>query len=91
MIISHEKFLMSGYACTCRHLSITLLIQRIIIFMIFLSTPEQRRAMAQAAQREQTDTSLASNPRFGPQKPTAVLRVFDIIVGVMFSTSPSDS
>ena len=32
-------------------------------------------------------TSLALNPRFGLQKPMAFLRVFDIMVRVMFPTS----
>ena len=44
--------------------------------------------MAPAVQKERSDISLASNPRFGPQKPTAVLRVFNNMVGVMFSHLP---
>ena len=44
--------------------------------------------MAPAAQRKQADMSLDLNPMFGPQKPTAVLRVFDIMVGVMFFHLP---
>ena len=35
------------------------------------------------------EMSLASNPMFGPQKPTAILRIFDIMVGVMFSHLPT--
>ena len=37
--------------------------------------------MAPAAWRERLDTSLDLNPKFGPQKSTAVLRFFDIMVG----------
>ena len=40
--------------------------------------------MQPAARRERADISLASNPRFGPQKPTEVLRVFKIMVGFVF-------
>ena len=40
--------------------------------------------MAPAAQRDLVETSLASNPRFVPQKIMAVLRVFEIMV-VFFS------
>ena len=39
-------------------------------------------------QRYQEEMSLASNPRFGTQKPTAVLRVFKIMVGFIFSHLP---
>ena len=45
--------------------------------------------MSPAARRDQVDTSLASHARFGPQKPTAVLRVFEIMVGVTFSHLPA--
>ena len=41
--------------------------------------------------REWEDTPLASNTRFGMQKPTAILRVFEIMVGVIFPTSPPES
>ena len=58
--------------------------QRPISLMMSLSTPDLRRAMAITKRRERADTSLASNPTFVPQKPTAVLRNFDIMVGVMF-------
>ena len=40
--------------------------------------------MAPVAQSEQEETSLASNPRFGPQSMTAVLRVLEIMVGMFF-------
>ena len=43
--------------------------------------------MAPAARRERAETSLASNPRFGPKKPTLVLRVFEIIVGFFSNIS----
>ena len=56
--------------------------------MIFLSISDHRIVMAPSALRERADTSLYSNPRFGPQKPMAVLRVFDIMVGVMFFHLP---
>ena len=59
-----------------------------ISLMMFLSTPDQRRYMAPAARREHADTSLASNRRFGLQKPTSVLRVFKIMVGFMFYHLP---
>ena len=55
-----------------------------ISLMMFLLTPKQSRDMAPAAWRERADTSLDSNPRFVPQKPTAVLRIFEIMVGVIF-------
>ena len=45
--------------------------------------------MAPSTLREWGDMSLALNPRFGLQKPTAVLRVFNITVGVMFSHLPT--
>ena len=44
--------------------------------------------MTPDAQREQAETSLASNTRFGPHNMTAVLRLLEIIVGVIFSHSP---
>ena len=40
--------------------------------------------MESAARIEREDTSLASSFRYGPQKPTVVLRVFKIMLGVMF-------
>ena len=57
--------------------------------MISLYTTENSRAMEPALQRDQANTSLDLNPRFGPQKPTSVLRVFKIMVGVMFFQLPS--
>ena len=42
--------------------------------------------MVPPAQRDWADMSLASNPRLGPQKPTAFLRVFDIVVGLFSLT-----
>ena len=45
--------------------------------------------MTPVSQREWEDTSLDSKPRFGPQKPMAVLRVFEIMAGVMFSHHPA--
>ena len=42
--------------------------------------------MAPAAQRDRVGTSLSYNPRFVPQKPTAVLRVFQIMVGIILFT-----
>ena len=45
--------------------------------------------MEPAVHREQTDTSLYYNPRFGLQRPTAVLRVFNIMVGVMYLYLPA--
>ena len=39
--------------------------------------------MAITKRRERADTSLASNPSFDLQNPTAVLRVFKIIVEVV--------
>ena len=47
--------------------------------------------MAPAAQRDQSETSLASNPRFGTNNLTVVFRVLYIIVGVIFSTVLSAS
>ena len=47
--------------------------------------------MAPAAQRGRDDNSFASKPSFGPQNPTLVLRVFEIMVGVIFSTTPLES
>ena len=41
--------------------------------------------MVHAAQRVQADMSLGSNTRFGPQNTTAILRVLEIIVDVIFS------
>ena len=42
--------------------------------------------MAPAAQRDRVDASLSYNPRFVLQKPTAVLSVFQIMVGIIFFT-----
>ena len=44
--------------------------------------------MAPASRREWVEASLAPNPRFGIQKTAAVLRVFDIMVEVMFFHLP---
>ena len=52
-------------------------------------TPEQRRTVVPAVRRELADTFLDLNHRFGPKKPTAVLRVFKIMVGVMFFHLPA--
>ena len=49
------------------------------------------RAMTPVVQREREYMSLASNNKFGPEKPMAVLRVFKIVVGVMFYTYPPNS
>ena len=84
-----EKFLMSGFAYTWTYLSISLLHQRPLILMIILLTHKQRRDMAPEAQMEPVNISLTYNPRFGPQKPMAVLRVFKIMVGVMSSHLPA--
>ena len=45
--------------------------------------------MTPVARRERDDMSLTSNPRFGPQEPTAVLKVFEIMVEVLFSHLPT--
>ena len=45
-------------------------------------------AMAPVDWRNQVETYLASNPRFGSQNLAVVLRVLEIIVGVMFSHFP---
>ena len=45
--------------------------------------------MVPAARRDQEDTSLALNHRFGPQKPTMVLRFFGIMSGVIFFHLPN--
>ena len=45
--------------------------------------------MEPASQREQADTSLDSNTRFGLQKTTAVLGVFEIMERVMFFHLPA--
>ena len=89
--MSREKFLMNGSACTWRYLRILLLSQRPISLKVPLSTTEQRRAMEPSARTEQAYIYLASNPRFGPQKPAAVLRFFEIMVRFIFSTYPPDS
>ena len=54
-----------------------------------LSIAGERRAMAPAARRDHVDMSLPSNPRFGTQKPTTFLGVFDIMVEVMFFHLPT--
>ena len=59
------------------------------ILMVSLYNPEQGREKSPATQSEWAETSLASNSNFGPQKPTAVFRVFDIMLGVMFSHLPT--
>ena len=46
--------------------------------------------MAPVVQRYQVDTSLDSNPRFVLQKSTAVLRVFEIMVEVIFFHLPNE-
>ena len=38
--------------------------------------------------RDQAETSLASKPRFGPQKLTSVLRFLEIIVAVVLFHCP---
>ena len=80
---------MSGSACTWKYLSISSLHQKTISLIMFLSTPEHRRAMAPAAQRDQADMPLDYNPRFDLQRHTEVLMVFDIMVGVMFFHLPA--
>ena len=45
--------------------------------------------MSPAVRRERADTSLTSNTKFGLQKPMEVLRVFKIMVGVIFSHIPA--
>ena len=45
--------------------------------------------MAPAAWRERAETSLALNHRFSPQKPTAILMAFKIMVGVIFFHLPA--
>ena len=44
--------------------------------------------MKPAAQKDQVEMYLASNPRFGLQNLTAVLRVLEIIVGSIFFCLP---
>ena len=80
---------MSGYAWPWRYLSILLLRHHPIRLMALLSTPDQRKARSPAVRRERLDMSLTSNPRFGPQKPTMVLRVFEIMIEVMFPHLPA--
>ena len=63
--------------------------QWLISLMMSLWNPEQIIAMAHAAQGDQAEISLDSNPRFWPQNLTVVLRVLEIIVGVMFSHLPA--
>ena len=46
--------------------------------------------MTPVERRDQVETYLASNPRFGSQNLAVVLRVLEIIVGVMFSHFPVD-
>ena len=46
--------------------------------------------MSPAARRERVDTFLALSNIFVQQRPMAVLRVFKVMVGVMFSTYPSE-
>ena len=86
--MSREIFPISGSACTWSYLIILSLRQRPISLIMLLSTNDHRRFIAPVARREQADTSLASNPRFGPQKGTAVFTVFKIMVGVMFFYLP---
>ena len=57
--------------------------------MMLLYTPDQRDAMAQTVQRERVETSLAFSPRFDPHNPMAVLRIFNIMVGVTFFHLPA--
>ena len=44
--------------------------------------------MAPVAQRDQSETSLDSNTSFGPHNLMVVLRVLEIILGVMFFHLP---
>ena len=78
--MGRKKFFMIGSTYKWRHLSILSMNQRPISLLMLLSTPEQRKDMAPVAQRERADMYLALNPRFVPQKPTAVLSVFEIMV-----------
>ena len=57
LIMSLEKFLMMGAACTWRYLIISLLLQRPIRLMMLWSIPEQRRDMAPSAQKDLEETS----------------------------------
>ena len=45
--------------------------------------------MVPVVQENWANMSFASNYRFGLQKPTAVMRVFDIMVGIMFFHLPA--
>ena len=47
--------------------------------------------MDPAGRRKQVCKYLALNTRFCLHRPTAVLRVFEIMVGVKFFTSPPES
>ena len=57
--------------------------------MMSLSNTEQRMSVSSESRREQLETSLVLNPRFVPQKPTAVLGFFKITVRVMFLHLPT--
>ena len=46
--------------------------------------------MVPVAQRHQMETSLSSNPKFGPYNLMGILRILDIIVGIMFLHLPID-
>ena len=80
---------MSSYSCTWRYLRILSLHQQPTSLIILLSTPEKSSSMVPEAQRKRVDTSLDANPRLGLQKPTAVLRVFNIIARVIFFHLPA--
>ena len=56
--------------------------------MMPLSTTAHKSDMAPVARREQSETYLASNPRIGPQNMKGVLRVLEIMVGVIFFHIP---
>ena len=76
---------MIGSACTWINRIILSILQLTMIPMISLSTPEQRSAMAPAAQRDCAETSLCVKPRWVPARSfTVALRWDVIIMGIMF-------
>ena len=89
LIMSLEKFLMIGSACTWRYRSILSLLQRPMRLIMSFSTPEHRSAMAPASQRDRAEKSLYVNPRWVPVRSlTMALRWAVIILGVTFVQLP---
>ena len=74
-----NKFIITGSTWTCRYLSMSS-----IRLMMLLSTPAQRITISPKERRYCAEKSLDSKTRSGLQNFIEVLRVLDIMCGVIF-------